>query len=106
MANNKERRVCVKFCSLLRKTAAETVIMPCEAFKEEALSKTQVYDWYSRFKRGEMSLEDQLRLDRPQTSRNDKNLEKVHHAINEDRRRTIDEISEMTDLLGVHASEC
>jgi len=61
MADNKEHRMCVKFCFLLGKSAAETVLMLQEAFKEEALSKTQVYEWYSRFKGGEMSCEDQPR---------------------------------------------
>ena len=36
MADNKEQRVCVKFCFLLGKSAAETVLMLQEAFKEEA----------------------------------------------------------------------
>jgi len=42
MADNEEQRVCVKFCFLLRKSAAETVLMQQAAFKDEALSKTQV----------------------------------------------------------------
>jgi hypothetical protein len=37
MADNKEQRVCMKFCFLLGKSAAETVLMLQEAFKEEAL---------------------------------------------------------------------
>jgi len=41
-------------CSLLGKSVAETVLMLQEAFKEEALSKTQVYEWYSHFVGGEM----------------------------------------------------
>ena len=61
MADNKEQRMCVKFCFLLGKSAAETVLMLRVVFKEEALSKTQVYEWYSRFKGGEMSCEDQPR---------------------------------------------
>ena len=67
MADNKEQRVCVKFCFLLGKSAAETVLMLQEAFKEESLSRTQVYEWYSRFKGGEMSREDQPRSGRPST---------------------------------------
>ena len=55
MADNKEQRVCVKFCFLLRKSAAETVLMLQEAFTEEALRKTQ------RFKGGGMSCEEQSR---------------------------------------------
>jgi len=46
MADNKERRVCMKFCFLLEKSAAETALMLQEVLKEEALSKTQVYEWY------------------------------------------------------------
>ena len=34
MADNKEQRVCVKFCFLLGKSAAETVLMLQEAFKD------------------------------------------------------------------------
>jgi len=98
MADNKEERVCMKFCFLLGKSAAETVLMLQETFKEEALSKTQVYEWYSRFKGGEMSCEDQPRSGRPSTCQNDENLEKVCNAINADRRRTIDEISEIIGL--------
>ena len=56
MADNKEQRVCIKFCFLLGKSAAETVLM-----LQEALSRIQVYEWYSRFKGGEMSCEDQPR---------------------------------------------
>jgi len=67
MADNKEQRASVMFCFLLGKCAAETILMHQEAFKEEALSKTQVYEWYSRFKGGEMSCEDQPRSGRPST---------------------------------------
>jgi len=67
MADNKQQRVCVKFCFLSGKSAAETVLMLQEAFKEEALSKTQVYDWHSHFKGGEMSCENQPRCDQPST---------------------------------------
>jgi hypothetical protein len=42
MADNKEQRVCVKFCFLRGKSAAETVLMLQEDFKEDALSETQV----------------------------------------------------------------
>ena len=37
MAGNEEQTVCMKFCFLLGKSAAETVLMLQEAFKEEAL---------------------------------------------------------------------
>jgi len=73
MADLKER-VCIRFCFLLGKTAAETVTMLLKAFKEEALRQARVYEWFSQFKRGDMSLEDQPRSGRPSTSRTDENI--------------------------------
>ncbi|GFG29188.1 hypothetical protein Cfor_05006 [Coptotermes formosanus] len=74
-----------------------------EAFKDEAMGKTQVYEWFNPFKRGEMSVEDQLRSGGPSTSRSDENVEKVRQAVLEDRRPAIDEITEIT---GVSWSTC
>jgi len=51
----------MNFCSLLGKSAAEIGLMLQEAFKKEGLSKTQEYEWYSHFKGGETSCEDQPR---------------------------------------------
>jgi len=98
LTDNKEQRVCARFRFLLGKLAAETVLMLQEAFKEEALSETQVYEWYSRFRGGEISCEDQPKSCSLSTCRNDESLEKVRNATNADRRRSIDEISEITDL--------
>ena len=74
--------VCVQnFVSFRGKTAVETVTMLKEAFKDTAMGKTQVYEWFNCFKRGEMSVEDQSCCDRPSMSKNNKNVEKVHQAI-------------------------
>lgn len=74
-----------------------------EAFQEDAMSRTQVFEWFGRFKRGEMCVEDQARSGRPSTSRNEENIEKVRQKINEDRRQTIDQISAET---GISWSSC
>ena len=103
MADLKEQRVCIKVCFLLGKTAAETVTMLREAFKEEALSQARVYEWVSWFKRGDMSLEDQPRSGRPSTSRTDENIQKIRNATMFDHRRTIDELEALT---GVSWSSC
>jgi len=76
MADLKEQRVCIRFCFLWGKTAAETVTMLREAFTEEALSQAWVYEWFSRFKHGDMSLEDQPRSGRHSTSRTNENIKK------------------------------
>jgi len=98
MADNKEQSVCVRVWFLLGKSAAETVLMLQEAFKEEAQSMTQVCEWYSYFKGGEMSCEDQPSSGRTSTCPKNGNLENVRNTINADRRRTIDEISEINGL--------
>jgi len=72
----------VKFCFLLRKTIAKTVTMLKEAFKDEAMGTTRVYKRFSRFKRGEMSVEDPPHCGLPSTSRtHKKNVAKVHQAL-------------------------
>jgi hypothetical protein len=98
MGDHKEQRVCVKFCFLLEKTAAETIVMLRQAFKDDAFGKSQVYKWFSRFKNGNMSIEDLPRPGRPSTSRNEENIEKVRQAINEDRRKAIEQVSGETNV--------
>jgi len=61
---------------LLGKSVAETVLMLQETFKEEALNKAQVYEWYSCFTGGKMSCEEQPISGWPSTCWNDENLEK------------------------------
>ena len=73
------------------------------AFKEEALSHTQVFEWFARFKRREMSVEDHPHFGRLSTSRTEENIEKIRENIIQDRQYTIDEISEAT---GVSLSSC
>jgi len=67
-----------------------------KAFKEEALSCTQVFEWFAWFKRGELSVEDHPHSGRLSTSRTDKNVVKIREKINADRQYTTDEISEAT----------
>ena len=97
MADLKEQRVCIKFCFLLRKTAAETVTMFRGTFKEEALSQARVYKWFSQFKHGDMSLEDQTQSGRPSTSRTQQNIQKIRDVMS-DHCRAIDELEALTGV--------
>ena len=103
MADIKYQRANIRFCFLLGKSAAETVAMLRTAYGEEALSQARIYEWFSRFKSGQMSIEDEPRPGRPSTSKTDENIEKIRVAIMFDRRRTIDELEEMT---GISWSSC
>jgi len=57
-----------------------------------------VFEWFSRFKKGDLSIKHQPRSGRPSSSRNDENIAKIHEKLNEDRRYTIDELSEVTGV--------
>jgi len=50
-----------------------------KTFKKEALSRTQVFEWFARFKRGEMSVEDHPHSGRPSTSRTDEMSKKFEN---------------------------
>lgn len=98
MASLSEQRAAVKFCFLLGKNAAETVLMLKTAYQDDAMGKTQVYEWFARFKNGDMSIDDKPRSGRPSTARIDENVEKIRELVLTDRRQTIDQLSEISGL--------
>jgi hypothetical protein len=67
MSDHTKQQICLRFCFCLGKTATEAHEMLQKAIKEEALSHTQVFEWFVLFKRGEMSVEDHPHSGRPST---------------------------------------
>jgi hypothetical protein len=63
-----------------------------------AFGKSQVNEWFSCFKNGNISIEDLPRPGHPSTSRNEENIEKVRQVINEDRQKTSEQVSEKTNV--------
>jgi len=59
-----EQRICVK----MGKSVTETFEMVKIAFREEAMGRTQTYEWWKRFKEGRTSVKDDLRSGRLSTS--------------------------------------
>jgi hypothetical protein len=47
-----EQRAAIKFCVKLNKRAIETFELLKSAYSEECLSRTSVFDWHKRFKKG------------------------------------------------------
>jgi hypothetical protein len=84
MADVKEQRICINFCFNLGNTAAETHKMLKEAFGDNALSLTQTYEWFKRFKNGRMSLDDDERSGRTSTGTTTENVAKVREVNLED----------------------
>jgi hypothetical protein len=90
------RATCVreKFCFKLGKTATETWKMLQQAFGEEFTSRTQCFEWYSHFKIGRTSIDEDPRSGRPSTSTDDVYIGAVRDLILQNRRLTIREIAE------------
>jgi hypothetical protein len=47
-----KQRICLKFCFKLGKNTSETYEMLKIAFGDNAMGRTQTFEWFSRFKRG------------------------------------------------------
>ena len=93
-----EQRYAIKFCERLNKSATETLNLLQEAFTENALKKTAVFEWHKRFREGRSSLEDNNRAGRPKSAAADENINVVSVLIQDDPRITIGDIAA---LLGV-----
>ena len=88
-----EQRICVKFCVKIGKSVTKTFEMLKIAFGEEAMCRTQTYEWWQRFKEGRTSVDDP-RSGRPSTSKTDDNVTKVREVIRSNRRLTVGEVAE------------
>ncbi|PNF33405.1 hypothetical protein B7P43_G04183 [Cryptotermes secundus] len=72
-----EQHVKIKFMCKLGKSASETQSALQQVYSDTALKKSAVYDWFSWFKNGQETLEDDKRSGRPSTSRTEEMIEKV-----------------------------
>jgi hypothetical protein len=98
MVDLKEKGICVKFCFRLGKPAWETHEMLKTAFGDNVMGRKTKFEWFSRFKLGETSIEDSERPGRPSTGRTDENVENVREIFNEERRITITVIADRLGL--------
>jgi hypothetical protein len=57
-----EQRVNVKFLARLGAFATETFILLMEVYGDDCLSRTQVFDWFKRFKGGRGEPEEQVKF--------------------------------------------
>jgi len=62
-----EQRIYIKFCFKIGKPATETYQLLQQAYGEDAVGRTQVFDWFRRFKEGGISVESDPRSGRPST---------------------------------------
>jgi len=86
--------LCEILCENWKKSVTETFEMLKIAFGEEAMCRTQTYEWWKRFKEGRTSVVDDPRLGRPSTSITDDNVAKVREVIRSNRRLTVREVGQ------------
>ena len=78
---NVEQRVNVKFCVKLGKSATEMYDLLKKVYGDECLSRTQVFEWFKRFKEGKEEIGNDQRLGRPSTSKTGANIEKIGEIV-------------------------
>jgi hypothetical protein len=62
MADFREQRACIEFCFKLGKNATECYEMLKRAFGEQAMGRSQTFQWFSRFKASRTSILSAMRI--------------------------------------------
>ncbi|XP_077496392.1 protein GVQW3-like [Amblyomma americanum] len=98
MAEELEQRYCIKICHKLGDSQVETIRKIQTAFSDDAMSSTQIKQWYNWFKDGRRSVESEPLSSRPSTWQYDQVSAEVNAVVMRDHRVTIREISEEVDF--------
>lgn len=93
-----EQRANIKFCYKLGKTPTETYEMLKFVYGNGTMSRSRVFEWYSRFREGREDPFDNDRSGRPSTSRNDENRERIKEIVEADRRITLRMLEDQTGI--------
>jgi hypothetical protein len=86
MDGGNEQRVTIKFCFRAGLSATETLVLVQKAFVNEALNRSNVFRWYSRFRDIRELVEDDERGGRPKSTRTEVNIAAVVVLVKNDRR--------------------
>ena len=76
-----EQRLAVKFCFKTGKSVTETLQMVNAAYGDQALTRSNVFRWYGRFRDEQEGIEDDPKSGRPTECRNDNNVEKISQLL-------------------------
>ena len=81
----------------------ETYQLLLQAYGEDAMGRTQVFDWFRLFKEGRTSVESDSRSERPSTSSKEEMIARVRTIFRSNRRLTVREIA---DDCGISVGSC
>ena len=86
MDGGNEQRVAIIFGFKAGLSVTETLVLVQKAYENEALNRSNVFRWYSRFRDGRELVEDDERDGRPKTTRTEVNVAAVADLVKNDRR--------------------
>jgi hypothetical protein len=86
MDGGNEHRVAIKFCFKVGLSAKETVILVQKPYGNEALNRSKVFRWYSRFRDGRELVEDIERGGHPKLTQTEVNIAAVADLVKNDCR--------------------
>lgn len=87
------QRVIIRFLANEGIKQTEILTRLQEQFGDSILSRTQVFDWAKKFRSGRNAVESESHKRRPRSSVTDENIRAVRKLVEDDRRRTVVEIS-------------
>ena len=97
------QRLAIKFCFKAGKSATETLQMANAAYGDQALSRSNIFRWYGRFRDRREDIEDDPSSGRPTECRNDNNVEKIFQLLLQSRhlslRMLADEVNTGKDIV-------
>jgi hypothetical protein len=86
MDGGNEQRFVIKSCFKAGLSATETLVLVQKSYGNEALKRSNVFRWYSRFRDGRELVEDDERGGRPKLTRTEVNIAAVADLVKNDRR--------------------
>jgi len=88
----------IKFLVKLKKFATEIFQLLTEAYGEDCMSRTRIFEWHKRFSEGRESVKNDDRQGRPRTAVTDNNIEKVRDVFRKDRKLCVRSVAEEVNL--------
>jgi len=81
MNGRNEQRVAIKFCFKASLSVTEPLVLVQKAYGNEALNRSNVFRWYSRFRDERELVEDNKRDGRPKSIRTEMNIAAVGDLV-------------------------
>ena len=105
MDGGNEQRVAIKFCFKAGLSATETLLLVQKAYGNEALNRSNVFRWYSRFRGGRQLVESDERGGCPKSTQIEVNIADATNFVKNDRRIVSRMIAESLNIPKTSSSD-